>query len=93
MLDPFRRESIHDVRRAKVTDILRKLLPACVFVTAVVLVTLFVLTFSPVFAALPLAVICAAAGHGLLGRQQARRCAPVRVDDLALVPHRGEVLR
>ncbi|MEE4297802.1 MAG: hypothetical protein V2J24_00040 [Pseudomonadales bacterium] len=77
------------------TEILRKLLPACVFVTAVVLVTLFVLTFSPVFAALPLAVLCGVVGHGVLWRQQVRRRAPARavLDDLPLSPHRGEFTR
>ena len=73
-------------------EFLRKLAPACVFVAAVVLVTLAVLTFSPLFVAVPLAVCCAIAGHAALGPDPGRQPVAVRlpVDDATLVPGRRE---
>lgn len=77
------------------TEFLRKLVPACLFVASVLLVTLAVLTSSPHFVAVPLAVFCAIAGRALLGADPDRQDVALRslVEDVTLVPRRGEGIR
>jgi|AACY02.2.fsa_nt_gi hypothetical protein len=95
MLDAGLPDSNADVRSPHVTDILRKLFPACVFVAAVLLVTLAVLTFSPAFVAVPLAVFCAIVGRALLAPDPGPAPSPISVasDDVTLVPRLGDRTR
>lgn len=77
------------------SDILRRLIPACCFVGAVLLVTLAVLALSPYFVAIPVAVCCAIATRALLapdpGAFERPGCAVL--DEVTFVPRPGDGAR
>ena len=77
------------------TDALRNLMLACAFVGAVLLVTLAVSSFSPIFVAVPLAVLCAIASHVVLrpAPQGSRLPACSMTGEMTLVPRPGDCSR